>query len=449
MSIKKKIKDAYSTAKQYLGIQDGYEVLRSKAMRRRDVTNPQNAQFTAELQFSWAQLELIYLTSWVARKIVNLTAKHIFRNGWTLKTDNSTLTADVIKMYNQHNLDKKNRRAIMERDIYGGSYLIMKNDFQDPSRPHDPTVYGKYPDKTSFVNMDVSYSAITPFTNIGNEDYYEPKIISLPGITLDPSNALLFRGVWVPTRRIPNYRYMGMSKFQHMYQAMITDDLVSRSIANLVYRSNVMFYKMPGYKQLLADNNEELILKHIRCFEDTKSIFDAGVMDKEDEIELVSQQFNALADIDKRASERLAAATDFPATVLLNKSPDGQNSTGESDMEILYSYISGEQAKLENEVLPPEFEVLIQMVAGEHRDFKFEFNPPKQIKQTEQLDVDQKTLANASSMQALGVDDEIILQYMVKNSLINEDEAEEASKSMEEMRESAEEDPQDEGKKQS
>ena len=55
------------------------------------------------------------------------------------------------------------------------------------------------------------------------------------------------------------------------------------------------------------------------------------LVDKNDEFDRVSYNFQGLPDLMDRFAERLAAAADIPATRFMGQAPKGMNATGASD----------------------------------------------------------------------------------------------------------------------
>jgi uncharacterized protein len=406
-------------------VKDGLINLVNALSSKRDVTNPFANFYTSGANLNYAQCENIYLTSWIAKKIVEIPTEYMFKNGFTFKIDGQPkIEKAVLDLFDELDLMDKVKVCERNKRIYGGSVLFVKNPYQDLLKPFDPTACNVAPRSIDFVPVDLSYIAVTPVIDIISSGYFEPKTLNMAGLSCDASNCVIFKGVQVPKRRMPEFRYIGMSVFQNIFQAMIMDDYISKGIANMVWRNNRWYYKIDGLAEIAKEGNENVALTRLSLVEDSMNILSAGIIDKNDDIELISQSFSALPDIDKRSLERLASASNIPATVLLGKSPDGMNSTGESDLENFYNYVEAEQ----KEIIPQMkklFNVLISMVTGKELPFTFEFNKPNQISHTKQMELDGKALDNASKMDTMGVPEHIIKEYMVKYSLITQEQSEE------------------------
>lgn len=421
---KQQSKQIQDKSMQHTKMTDGLVNVLNATAARRDTTSIFNNFYTAEMALDYAQLENIFMQNWAAKKIVTLPIEYMFKNGFTLKIDNAELEKPVMDLYKKHKLEFYIKRCLENRDIYGGGVILVKNFLQDPLAKFDYALAGVNAENIEFVERDLRHIAVQPYTHLLEANYFEPHRLSLAGLTTDASNCIIFKGVHVPLIRIASFRYMGMSVFQNIFQAMIMDDYVSKGIANMIWRNNRYYYKLNGLNELVSQNNANKALERLGMLEDGISILAAGVLDKEDEVEIVSQSFSSLADIDQRSIERLSAATNIPATVLLGKSPDGLNATGEGDANNFYDFIEAQQQRIVPQ-MEQLFKVLIAMASGGQLvNFTFEFNKPNQVNPSKQTELESKVLDNVIKMQQLGLPDDIIKHHLISKGLITQEQSE-------------------------
>lgn len=414
-------------------ISDSLQVLASKSARYRDISDPANVTFIMDRANNYTLFERIYLSTWIGKKVIKIPTEYAFKNGFTFKIEGyPEIEEAVLELYRERELEDLLKEAQQDADIYGGSVILMKCPNADPNKPFDPAYAAINPDGVEFIEYDSSYIVVTPHINPGSRLFNKPARIGMYGFTAEASHCLVFKGVDVPTRWKPNFKYIGMSIFQNIMQTLINDEILSKTIPNLVWRSSIYFYKLDGFTELVKNDEEDKVISRVKAFEDLKSNFNAGVIDKEDEVQVITQTFAGLPELDQRSVSRLSAATGIPATVLLGKSPDGQNSTGDSDLENFYNYIEDYQMRITPN-MKRLFETLIYMVAGQPLDFTFEFNKPQQISEMKQLDIDQKTIANAQLMQGMGIPSTIINRYLSDKGVITTDEVSEIEGAGDEM----------------
>jgi phage-related protein (TIGR01555 family) len=417
-------------------------VMSKASARARDVTDPTNNYFTGMWTLDYKQLENIYMTTWVGKKIVELPNKFIFKTGFNIKIDGqdkSDLENQAMAFYKKRRLEKRVMQANAIKKIYGGAIILPKHKMQDPNKPYDISLF-KGQEDLEFVVRDLTYLAVTPHTDLVSERYFEPERISLAGVTTLADNCILFKGIQVPQRRMPQFRYLGMSIFQNIFQALICDEYISKGIVNMVYRGNMKYYKLKGFSDLVKQGAEELAVEKIKLIEDYASLLSAGILDGEDDVSFVSQHFSALPEIDERSIQRLSAATNIPAVVLLGQNPDKTPLGGgnnDSELESFYNYIEEEQRDIEPE-MEHLFKIICAIIDGKEHDVEITFNKPHNINPQVQVETDKIVLENMTAQQSLGFSDEIIKQYAVKNGIINQEQADTITEFRNEMLEMAE-----------
>ena len=144
-------------------------------------------------------------------------------------------------------------------------------------------------------------------------------------------------------------------------------------------------------------------------------------MDANDELQILTQSLNGLADIDKRSAERLSAASGIPATELLGKSPDGQNSTGKGDQKTMINFIKTYQKKMIPSI-EKIFEALASYVGVGDKEMKVYFKDPQEIDQEEQPAYEKVVLENANNMlHGLALPEDIVKRYLLDKQIITQE----------------------------
>jgi phage-related protein (TIGR01555 family) len=400
-------------------------VMTTAAHRHRDVTNPANNFYDTVVRLDYNQLENIYMSEWVARKAVDLPIDFMFKNGFDLVIDGekeSELEKECLKYYHKHNIEKRWKEAIKYKKLYGGGIIFPKDRFQNPFEPYDWESFNGR--DIEWIVKDVTYMAITPYIDIVSDNYFDPHRIIMAGVTIHADNCIMFRGLQPPKRRIPTFRYFGMSIYQIIFNALISDSYVSKGIVNMIYRGNMKYYRLKNFEQTIKQGGGDLILERIGLMEDGASIMSAGLLDAEDSVEFVQQSFASLDKIDQRSLTRLAAATDIPSMVLLGRAPEstglGNDTSGE--LENFYNYISNEQ-QAENPSGVKLFEIISFILSGQKKEIDFKFKKPDNINQKVQAETDKLVIENMQAQQNMGLPDDIIIDYAIKNGLISAEQA--------------------------
>lgn len=163
------------------------------------------------------------------------------------------------------------------------------------------------------------------------------------------------------------------------------------------------------------------MLDTISIADQAAGIFGVRVIDQDDEFLLISQSFSNLDKLDIRSAERLCASIGYTATLILGKSPDGQNSTGKHDERnnLLAT------KRYQNKMFPAVKKIamaLLDHLEIDKTDVEFNFANPD-IQDSEQMGkINNIELDNAIKMQQLLNNQEIVNRYLKEKGIINEDE---------------------------
>jgi phage-related protein (TIGR01555 family) len=373
-----------------------------------------NSQYTYDYRILDQYLENAYQQSWLAKRIVELPVEMAMTNGLALTLKKKDDEKKFWDAWNKFGLTDLIMDTQKWADVYGSSVIFLKNKSLDPSKPY-----------TNFKNLEfiqVQYPFYMPLPN--SNDVYESDRISfnLLQIEADIANVAVFYGTKCIKRLSPQFKYFGMSVYQNIWKAMLSDDLITTAVANMVYRSSTAVYKMKGFNKLVEAGRQDLVLDTISTTEMTRGIFGAVVQDSEDDFKMVGQTITALADIDRRSAERVCAAAGYPATLILGKSPDGQNSTGKHDEKNLIIATKRYQLKMIKPIKQVSH-ALIQHLEIDDTDWNIEFRNPATEDLAQEAQTDSIELDNALKLQSLLNNPEIITRYLKDKDLITEDEA--------------------------
>jgi hypothetical protein len=114
----------------------------------------------------------------------------------------------------------------------------------------------------------------------------------------------------------------------------VSDQIVQRAVPAILEKSSTLFYKVDGFKELLADRKSTELVEYFNQLENLRSIYGAGIVDKEDEIEVHAQSLSNLAESDMITLRRLAMVTGLSLSTLVGEPPKGLSATGEGDRQV-------------------------------------------------------------------------------------------------------------------
>ena len=130
--------------------------------------------------------------------------------------------------------------------------------------------------------------------------------------------------------------------------------------------------------------------------EDLRGIMAAGLMDKDDDLEVVSQTITNLADADQITLRRLAMVTGISVTRLIGEAPRGMNSSGDKESQMDQDMLE----TLQVEYFEPAINELMRKLG--QGVVKFKDNQGETP--TGRIEYESKAIKNALDLQLMGED---------------------------------------------
>jgi len=340
-----------------------------------------------------------YRSDWIARKVVDIPAFDMIREGRNWQADAKQIEAleaeeDRLQVW------PKLAKALKLARLYGGSALIIGIIGDDPSLPLEPGRVAK--GGLSYVHVASRYEVTAGEINRdaaspgwGEPLYYQMQSNKGGSIRIDPSRVIRFIGADVPD--IAYQQGWGDSILLALDEAVKNAGLAANGIAQLLQEAKVDVYKIPGFMAGVGDvAYRQKIIDRVSLANQAKSLTNGLLMDAEEEYIQKQISFSQLPEVLRLYLEIAAGAADIPATRLLGQSPSGMNATGEGDLRNYYDRLSAEQEvdlrpkleKLDGFLIP-------SALGGRPAEIHFTFAPLWQISQREQADIF-KTKADAA-----------------------------------------------------
>lgn len=320
------------------------------------------------------ELHAMYYSDDISAKIVNFRHAESFRCGYKLTAKDQGEAEALQQRGAQLFLDDRMLRGRQRGSLYGGALAIF--GAVDGGADLAAPLNEKTTIDVRFINViDRRYASVQQWQdNPLLADYGKPLVYNVRGVYVHASRVIAFDGVAETDpdtrRQLGGWTY---SALQRPYDVVRKFATCFDSVAHLMADASQGVFKIKGLIDLIASNKEELLTR--LAFSDmTRSAGRAVMVDAEDEdFTRVPTSFAGVGDIIDRWTYRLCAAAELPATVLMGRSPEGMNATGDSDFRNLYGSIASGQ---ENE-LKPQLLQAYTLIAGNAvpEDLDVEFHP--------------------------------------------------------------------------
>ena len=265
-----------------------------------------------------------YFISGLGSKILRLKASYSLENTLVFESEDSE------KFYNAK-LKKDVKSAVRYMLGFGRGALLVFNPGDDLSKPLAKVNRSKV--SIRVFSGAVITAASTISLDLNSDRYRKPMHYLIYNELVHHSRIIDFTYYEPSELKLPFYEYGGVSEFQLIHDALISDAIVHRAGANIVERSANLVYKLKDFKRALSQKKSEAAAKFVAITERFRTIAGATIIDADDSIESVSQTIPNYSDIETSMLRRVATVTSIPYPILVGESVKGLNSTGEQERQ--------------------------------------------------------------------------------------------------------------------
>jgi uncharacterized protein len=361
------------------------------------------------LTLTRVELENMFRSSWLAKRIVMTPADDMFRAGWELTWDGYEEDTDGAKAVQTAvknlQLNKKCNEAEAWGRLYGGTGIVVDIKGQeDWSKPLDLNSIKKgmlrslhVLDRWRLAPIgEIDYDR--PSANYGYPSFYTISDQGDPRFRVHHSRVIRFSGEPLPYFLFTQNAYWQDSVLQHVAETIRDYDATLAGIASMVYEANVDIITSPQFSAMLASpGGEQKVIKRWGIAALMKSMNHMMILDggkgtpdsKGEEYTQKTTQFSGLKDVVEKFMINVCGAADIPMTRLFGQSPAGLTATGESDIRNYYDRISADQEKKIRPGLEKLLEIVIRSTLGRMpENVALTFKPLWQMSDKEKAEIE-------------------------------------------------------------
>ena len=319
-------------------------------------------------------LTATYRVSWLAKRIIDMPSEDMTRAWYRLSTSLPESELDALRRLEaKHSVKQEIANAIRWGRLYGGALAVMVIRGEE-DRLEEPLDYDMLLpecfqgllvlDRAQGISPSLELVSDLDDPDFGLPEYYtvELELGDVKSVRIHHSRVLRFIGRELPHTEMVRENYWGASELEHIWDELQKRSAASANIAQLIFQANVTTLKMGDFGGNLAggsDRMREKILQTMQNENRLRTSYGLQVMSAEDSLETHSYSFGGLSDIYESFMMDMAGAAEIPATKLFGRSPQGFNSTGESDLRNYYDMI----AQTQERNLRPALEKLLPVMA--------------------------------------------------------------------------------------
>lgn len=363
--------------------------------------------YAADVPVSDLELTEQYTGNGLFAKIIDAPAEEAVKHGFDFSLNDPEVEDFISDELDRLDWEETAATAIKWSRLYGGAIIVMlvddgcaldePLDWNEVEAVEELLVYERAivePDQTAI------YSYNSEKVKKRGSKFQKPEFYYVNSrygqFRVHESRCLVFRNGRMPeTGFYSAYQFFGIPEHLRMRQALM-ETLVSHSYSvRMLERCVQAVYKMKNLSLLLnTPEGEEKVLKRLDVIDLARSILNSLVIDSDgEEYDFKSMPLSGVKDIVDGTCNMLSAITNIPQTILFGRSPAGENSTGESDMENYYNYVS----KIQKMMLKKNLRILLDLIFecgrknGDIKEipaYKVGFVPLWSLSETEQANVD-------------------------------------------------------------
>lgn len=296
-------------------------------------------------RLSASEIQNIYETNWMGKRLVDLPAKDALRN-WRI-WQGSTVQINALEQIEKRLNVQGNVLwcKILARLLGGAAIYIGTND-SDLMKPLDPARIGREGIKYLTVLPKTALSVgdledDVTVAHYGTAAYYE-LISGSQMLKIHPSRMVIMVG----SPHIDAWsvhgegRGWGDSIIETSYQTLKRSDATEENVAGLVFESNINVFKIPDLMAKVGDPTEEQkIVARFALAATQKGLYGDLVIDSEEEFERKSASFGNLDNIMERFAILVGATQGIPASKFLGQSPKGLSGNSQNELDNYYDEI--------------------------------------------------------------------------------------------------------------
>ena len=318
-------------------------------------------------------LTTVYRENWLAKKIIDMPAEDMTRAWYTLAADIPAVEMNALRRLEaKHSIQNEITNAIKWARLYGGSIAVMvirgDEDYLDQPLDMDRLFPGCFQgilvlDRSQNVTPSMELEEDLDDPDFGLPKYYDISVDfgERSFLRVHHSRVLRFIGRELPGEEMKREDYWGASELEHIWEEIQKRSEVSANIAQLVFQANLTTLKMGNLGAVMAtgaDQQKEKIIGYLEEQNRIRTSFGLQVIGSKDEMQNHPYNFGGLSEVYSEFMMDMAGAAEIPATRLFGRSPQGMNSTGESDLINYYERI----AQLQETYLRPALERLLPVM---------------------------------------------------------------------------------------
>lgn len=297
--------------------------------------------FSAETRLSYQQIDALYRSNGVGKRIIDHPASEATREWISLNSEKSQATKMMDALMDIDAQQMMTTAHAWSQAYRGAAIILDVDDRQPVDAPVNingiRSVYPRYIVDSRYLQPEF----INPWQPV---EYYQ--LLTGDNVQIHESRILIFDGVDCGLEnRLSNYGW-GESWFDIINRPLLNYGADHSLGSTLLKDQSVMVFKEPNFSNNVKKNGGRYAIKQARARRRMASAVQAILLDKEEEFQFVNRNITGAKDLILLGKEFLCAQTWIPHSELFGESPGASLGEGGSyQSRSFYNMVRGRQAK--------------------------------------------------------------------------------------------------------
>lgn len=369
------------------------------------LANTRNSLYTnteVAVKMSAGEMRQWYING-LFSKIIRIIVNYSLQDAFTFENEEDE------KYYNEVLAPIVAKACSYQLGFGRGAVLIFRRENDVLSNPLPAGSIGKRLAKFRVFSGD-EVSAMAQTMSITSPRYDEPYSYTMSSASgVSWTRVVDFTYLEPSHNDLSTYDYGGVSLAQMVRDDLVSLGIVKKANASIIEKMSTLFYKMEGFDSRMELGQEGEVLKFMALLESARSIYGAGVVDKNTDVTVTNQTLSGIKDIYDIAIESLAATTGIPVPMLVGQPVKGLNSAGDTEKQVFNDNMD---AHLKNYIYPNVCRLGRILGMG-----KITLKESNNLNATEQVAYEKTVLGNAELLMRVGGDQ---YSYLVEKDMVKE-----------------------------
>jgi len=305
-----------------------------------------NVKFLPKARLGEKELNDLYEFEGLGSKIIDIYPQYALKEGFIIEGDEENQITDVI---DDLGIMKKVKRHLTVDRINGGSLMFFGLD--DGGETDDELNINNLKE-ISFVQVYDRFRVQIQDSDI-QKDPNEPRFNLPEFYEITPENGMQFKahysrvhildGLEVSERSRIALESWGNPVFQEIFNKLSSTVSVFDNVQDITYDFIQTILQIDNLQQMIYAGETDKVRERLNIIDEGRSMMHTILLDSKEKYYKESSTVSGLDKIMQEFYIVLAAVARTPVTLLMGRSPAGENSTGKADFESFYGWVESYQ----------------------------------------------------------------------------------------------------------